>query len=1087
MLGAVGGLTKANDQQELTDRLLYVLDETLRLQPSEADMRTPTKVKGMPKRNAMIGAVASVVKAFLSYEERLAPKSLFEVMCKLHDEIQAVQDSPSLQNDLCELCELWFLQDRSSKDAVAPQMVTFLLAKSLANDSKVVDVKRVFNVREALTFMDWEDPTSNSLRIMIQRAYLHAQYLTSVEGKKFLVWSLSSLPLVSILHKTIKVSLAQDCPKWKTLIYANLYYKAWKKAQGQAKLRIESVAIQNLIDSALHCQSASLLKTIKTLLKHIIDQKAADKDVEELLHRLYSPLIFRALEVANPVVRENALYQMSLVFPLVPPALPQGEFDQELQNQFHLLVDAMDDPVPQVRVQAVLSVGRILSLFWELLPTQSLQIILEYLVNELAFDKASPNVREAIFRVCIGILDNPLSHRLLQEKGYLAKLSPLIFDSSEKVRAACVSLLEAVKKIKKIKYYEVVDFDRLLEALAHESSPKIQIALTKVLQASYWPFPRYQVDEIFSRAISLISSNPAAAVAFYSHVAISDPNVAVQFMIRMWTRIVVSAIPELEKLKKTAASGLKGAKKAASKRGKATGNGKTVENEENESNDDEEIDDEDDEPAPKRAKASELPVTKDNILSAVRIVAAVWDQIEELLKDVKSITALIAVFKDAHLVTLQSVFPHPAITGIAARLSPDQVQGFAQGVLDLVLDPKGANANGSLYETQQVLLPCIFSWSGFLPQFMKSICEYLEKGSSVHIVHALRLLQTILVSGEWLREALFALPELSARVIPHLKTFEDKAKAILAGEDTTVKSAAVLEALAFRLKLLLHVSTKDDSLLAEIKRTMTWIDETVMTKLKEETREDELDRELEDSAPTELHFPLRLLAALALTINDYHTLHSGDEESKSSFWNLIANALKVRADSQVLELFAAIGWKLLVRLPVEPAGCNLPKEAFTLLVILRDPSARKRLSVNALRALSKTTNQYDEIVLANCWSMMAAQLPDDGYSFEVDLLEGLPAEVDVAVNTFSGSSVMIASLAKWLKAKLAADRSNASVWTTIQIATIMTREVKRIRPVNYGPLKNLLSHLFASMKEADEVESVLRARLDQLLKSPSFK
>jgi hypothetical protein len=105
----------------------------------------------------------------------------------------------------------------------------------------------------------------------------------------------------------------------------------------------EHTCIQELIHFAIHARNATVLKQVQAMLKYIVEQKVSDRGVEEMLERLYGPILWRSLEVANPLVRENALVQFALVFPLVRADQPQREIDEALSIGFSRLSDCLQD------------------------------------------------------------------------------------------------------------------------------------------------------------------------------------------------------------------------------------------------------------------------------------------------------------------------------------------------------------------------------------------------------------------------------------------------------------------------------------------------------------------------------------------------------------------------------------------------------------------------------------------------------------------------------------------------------------------------------------------------------------------------
>lgn len=56
-----------------------------------------------------------------------------------------------------------------------------------------------------------------------------------------------------------------------------------------------------------------------------------------MLYRLYKPILWRSLKVANAVVRANATTLMLSVFPLYNPEVSKQEINNEMQRQFDLM------------------------------------------------------------------------------------------------------------------------------------------------------------------------------------------------------------------------------------------------------------------------------------------------------------------------------------------------------------------------------------------------------------------------------------------------------------------------------------------------------------------------------------------------------------------------------------------------------------------------------------------------------------------------------------------------------------------------------------------------------------------------------
>ncbi len=75
------------------------------------------------------------------------------------------------------------------------------------------------------------------------------------------------------------------------------------------------------------------LYTHTQFLEQVHSQRM-QKGVSQMLHRLYSPFLWRSLKVANPEVRANACTLLLDAFPLQDPDCTREEIDEVMQKQF---------------------------------------------------------------------------------------------------------------------------------------------------------------------------------------------------------------------------------------------------------------------------------------------------------------------------------------------------------------------------------------------------------------------------------------------------------------------------------------------------------------------------------------------------------------------------------------------------------------------------------------------------------------------------------------------------------------------------------------------------------------------------------
>ena len=201
--------------------------------------------------------------------------------------------------------------------------------------------------------------------------------------------------------------------------------------------------------------------------------------------------------------------------PLQDPNAPVSHIDDLLQKQFAALHTLLADPAIIVREAGVQGAFRIMGVYWELLPPATTRALLLQIVSEHACDAAAPAVRAAVCDGMRFLVDNPLSLVTLQT--LLPRVSHLINDSSERVRVSMVALLDTVKGIKGIRYYDIVAPDALLNRLAADiSHAPVATKLSTLLCQSLWPANK-SLSEQAPRFIALIKRNRAAAAAFCTH------------------------------------------------------------------------------------------------------------------------------------------------------------------------------------------------------------------------------------------------------------------------------------------------------------------------------------------------------------------------------------------------------------------------------------------------------------------------------------------------------------------------------------------------------------------------------------------
>eukprot|EP01047_Picozoa_sp_COSAG01_P026012 COSAG01_NODE_1661_length_9583_cov_37.367356_6_plen_1155_part_00 len=468
-------------------------------------------------------AVATISMNFLMDKKRPLPDSMKKTVQLMHDVmLQLTGDTGwALQNDISRTCEDMWNGNRAGRESVVTQTLPYLVAKCLDVDGKVGDLKRLYTMRASLLLLEFQDPSIDSLKDLLLRCFAHPLFLKTADGRKFCVYCFGLHPsFIAEIHATIKQQLPY-ASKHSCELFGEIYFKAWRSASGPYLVRIESGCVQNLMSAAVHASTMSLFTALRRVLGAFHQQKKA-QGVDEMLLRLYAPIIWRALAAANPHVRRSAATLLIDTFPLHDPDSSLEAMDEILQKQFDCLRELLVDPTVAVRVVGVSGICRVLCVYWEVIPPATTQAFLKLLVQQSAHDANAAALRMAVCEGLGYLLDNQLSHLALRD--CLPHLSFLIHDRSPKVRSAFVSLLLRIKHVRTIRFYNVVPIPDLLSRLAAECSSgdssgisATAAGLVDLLLNSYMPYEKDPTTQL-RRCLSLCKKNSRAAVVFYRSI-----------------------------------------------------------------------------------------------------------------------------------------------------------------------------------------------------------------------------------------------------------------------------------------------------------------------------------------------------------------------------------------------------------------------------------------------------------------------------------------------------------------------------------------------------------------------------------------
>ncbi|VFR00024.1 unnamed protein product [Cuscuta campestris] len=453
---------------------------------------------------------------------------------ELHDNLVLFESDSGLLSEIACVCEEWWKSDLIGKESLITRSLPLLLSRALTSTKKV-HVHRLYAMREAFNLFDFDDESIVDLKHLMMRCVISPLFLKMEDGRKFIAFMFG---LSGQLVKEALEMIRSQVPfgrKSALEAFGEITFRAWKAAEGEARVEIEDRFLQMMIDSAIHASSAAFSASIRRILGGFISQRTTD-GVEGVLFRLAEPIIFRSLQVANSNVRQNALHLLLDLFPLEDPDATMEGKDSLLEKQFFLMDILVMDECPDVRVVAVEGCCRILHMFWEVIPSLTITKTLTKVFDQMVHD-ACTDVRNSAVGGIIYLLGKPHSHEVL--KVLLPRLGHLILDSALSVRSAIVDLLLCLSDIRNFYFHKVVCTDALLSALASDQSLVAQ-KITKLLLPSYFP-PNVTPEEACKRCVTLIKRSPSAGSRFCEFVVSAGATLpSLMELLKGLIRLVVS-------------------------------------------------------------------------------------------------------------------------------------------------------------------------------------------------------------------------------------------------------------------------------------------------------------------------------------------------------------------------------------------------------------------------------------------------------------------------------------------------------------------------------------------------------------------
>ncbi|KAG8186101.1 hypothetical protein JTE90_003183 [Oedothorax gibbosus] len=396
----------------------------------------------------------------------------------------------------------------------SPHSLRYMLDRSLAPNAQKKDVKRVCGVRHLLP------PALPELLPLLKKCAVSPLYLSMEDGRKVLKEALTaSIEHVAELHEAMREKIPDLTPA-QAESYGKIYFQAWVYAAKDEKLEkleaeLKLTCVQDIIMMAITGRQRQMVANTRTILSQFHCQRK-DMRVMQMLYSLYEPILWRHIKDADGVARGNASALLLDVFPLESPSATVVDNDQELNEQMLTIKALLEDEFPCVRTNTVVGLSIAINVHWELFPEDMLKTYFTVIFNELSLDSATSEVRLAVVKGLIVLLENPLTHPTLAQ--ILPRAQHLFNDRSEHVRTAFCQLLLRVKHIHDIKYYHIVPLPLLLARLEEEGGGPVAKLLVRLVHNSYFPAGE-GASAWLHRCIEMIKADRGASRVFFQHVS----------------------------------------------------------------------------------------------------------------------------------------------------------------------------------------------------------------------------------------------------------------------------------------------------------------------------------------------------------------------------------------------------------------------------------------------------------------------------------------------------------------------------------------------------------------------------------------
>uniref|UniRef100_A0A8C6X3A0 Uncharacterized protein n=1 Tax=Naja naja TaxID=35670 RepID=A0A8C6X3A0_NAJNA len=322
----------SKQKEILWNRLKDLLSEVLLDNPIEEWQRVKDDSKKTEKNPAQVicpeYAITVATASIPTLNENTDIKALLECAVILNGILSVLPDSEkSLSGPIQCFLQCWWENGLEGKEHIGKTAFLKLLKKSLGKKTIRADITGLCHLQPVLQSFDYDSEESNDVKDLLLQCFMCQGYIKREEGKRFLSFLFTwNANFIKLIHGTIKNQL-QCLPSL-------LVYLSHMRCVFLFQV-IEYSCIQDFMHHAVHLPRKSPLHAkVREILKYFHNQNKCRQGVQEVLYRLYQPIIWRALKARNAEVRSNAALLFSDAFPILDPKFNRKDSEKEIQRQF---------------------------------------------------------------------------------------------------------------------------------------------------------------------------------------------------------------------------------------------------------------------------------------------------------------------------------------------------------------------------------------------------------------------------------------------------------------------------------------------------------------------------------------------------------------------------------------------------------------------------------------------------------------------------------------------------------------------------------------------------------------------------------